>query len=60
MDTYQVITDRIVAMLERGVVPWRKPWQSGPEDAPVNLVSGKTYRGINIFLLTCSEYNSQY
>ena len=60
MDTYQVITDQIVAMLERGVVPWRKPWQSGPEDAPVNLVSGKNYRGINVFLLSCLGHDSPY
>lgn len=60
MDTYQVITDRIVAMLERGVVPWRKPWRSGSDGAPVNLVSRKSYRGINVFLLACSDYESHY
>ena len=35
-DTYAVITDRIIAMLEQGVVPWRKPWVGGGE--PKNLV----------------------
>src|SRR4029453_14435797 len=28
-DAYQVITDRIIGLLERGVIPWQKPWQSG-------------------------------
>ena len=57
MDTYQVITDRIIDMLERGTVPWRKPWQT---IAPANLVSRKPYRGVNVLLLACSEYDSPY
>jgi N-terminal domain of anti-restriction factor ArdC len=28
-DIYQKITDRIVAALEHGVRPWRKPWNAG-------------------------------
>src|SRR3989304_7960546 len=61
MDTYEVITDRIVTMLERGVVPWRKPWRSVEgQGAPVNLISHKAYRGINVFLLACSGYDSPY
>ncbi|WP_117273238.1 ArdC-like ssDNA-binding domain-containing protein, partial [Klebsiella pneumoniae] len=27
-DLYQQVTDRIVAALEKGVPPWRKPWRS--------------------------------
>jgi len=61
MDTYQVITDRIVGMLEKGTVPWRKPWRHSTLDgAPINLVSRKGYRGINVFLLACSGYDSPY
>ncbi|MEA1909711.1 MAG: zincin-like metallopeptidase domain-containing protein [Patescibacteria group bacterium] len=61
MDTYQVITDRIVGMLEHGTVPWRKPWRlSSIDGAPVNLVSRKAYRGINVFLLACSGYDNPY
>lgn len=47
-DAYQIITDRIIAQLEAGVVPWRKPWVGG---MPKNLTSGKEYRGINIIML---------
>lgn len=47
---YQMITDRIVELLERGVVPWRKPWSHESAD-PRNLASGKSYRGINTFVL---------
>ncbi len=46
MDVYQIVTDKIVAMLEAGVVPWRRPWTSG--GLPRNLVTKKPYRGINV------------
>jgi antirestriction protein ArdC len=42
--------------LERGVVPWHKPWRTLP---PANLVSKKPYRGINVFLLALQGYGSQ-
>jgi hypothetical protein len=45
---YEIITSRIVEELEKGQVPWRKPWRTLP---PANLVSKKAYRGINVFLL---------
>ena len=58
-DTYQVITDRITALLEQGVVPWQKPWQGG-EQMPRNLISGREYRGVNVFLLHAMSYESPY
>lgn len=56
---YQIITDRVVSMLEAGTVPWRKPWAGG-EEAPRSAVSKKEYRGINHFLLHCAGYSSPY
>jgi antirestriction protein ArdC len=55
---YQIVTDRIVAQLEQGTVPWRRPWVAG--QVPTNLVSGKPYRGINTLLLAMSGHDSQY
>jgi antirestriction protein ArdC len=56
---YEQITERIIAMLQTGTVPWRKPWnvQTG---LPRNLVTKKGYRGINIFLLHAMSYESAY
>lgn len=56
---YDQITERIIALLEKGTVPWRKPWnaQSG---FPRNLVSKKPYRGVNVFLLHAMSYESPY
>ena len=56
---YQIITDRIIALLEQGTVPWQKPW-GGPDGIPKNLVSGKEYRGINVFMLSSACYESPY
>ena len=54
---YEIVTSRILAELEKGQVPWRKPWRTLP---PANLVSKKPYRGINVFLLALAGYGSQY
>src|SRR5262247_4360578 len=56
---YTIITDRVVSLLERGVVPWRKPW-AGPDGLPRNLVSGREYRGLNVFMLAAAGYASPY
>lgn len=57
-NAYQVITDRIMELLEEGVAPWHKPWKGGGE--AMNLVSKRGYRGINRFLLNAASYASPY
>ncbi len=47
MRVEQIITERIIAKLDQGIIPWRKTWQSG---VPCNGESGYTYRGINAIL----------
>ena len=58
IDSYQVVTDRIVQQLEKGLVPWRKPWRA--TDSPKNLITLKNYRGINVFLLNAMMFESPY
>ncbi|NGO54518.1 ArdC family protein [Allomesorhizobium camelthorni] len=50
---YQEITDRIIAELERGTVPWVKPWGRAKADLglPKNAATGRFYSGINILIL---------
>ena len=50
---YEYVTERILKELEKGEVPWRKPWDGLP---PMNWKSEKHYRGINSFLLPGGEY----
>src|SRR5947199_9837 len=55
-DVYQNVTNRIIELLEAGVIPWRKPWKSsGP---PMNALTKRRYQGINVWLLNSSDYES--
>ena len=51
MDLFQIITDRIVAELEQGVISWQKPW-SGAQGA-ISHTTGKRYSLLNQMLLGC-------
>lgn len=57
---YDIITERMIALLQAGTVPWHKSWIGGNEQTPRNLASGKPYRGINVFLLGSAGYSSPY
>lgn len=59
---YQLVTDRVLALLHQGVVPWKKSWKTkgGPVLPPSNLVSRRPYRGINVFLLIAQGFGSPY
>lgn len=54
---YNIITDRIIKQLESGVAPWRKPWTA---KLPVNLISQKPYRGLNVLTLASQGYPSRF
>jgi antirestriction protein ArdC len=60
---HQIVTDRMIAALQQGTVPWRKPWQAAAGQ-PRSMSTGQPYRGINRFLLglTAAEegYSSPY
>ncbi len=58
MNVYEIITSRIIEKLEQGTAPWAKPWTGG--EMPRNLVTGKVYRGINLFLLNMMNFTSPY
>lgn len=58
-DAYELITERIVALLSQGTVPWRKPWNAHTR-FPRNLLSKKPYRGVNVFLLMALNYESPF
>ena len=50
-DIYQTVTNNILATMEKGIIPWRKPFNSSFSSIPVNFSTEKAYRGINVFLL---------
>jgi antirestriction protein ArdC len=54
---YEIITQKIMDQLEKGVIPWKKPWIA---EWPQNFKSKKRYRGINVHLLTMNDFDSPY
>jgi antirestriction protein ArdC len=50
---YQQITDKIIAELEQGRVPWVQPWSNvtAPLGLPRNASTGRPYSGINVLIL---------
>src|SRR5271170_3146020 len=49
---HKEITDRIVARLKAGVVPWRQPWSGkGFGVMPRNALTSRAYSGANVILL---------
>jgi antirestriction protein ArdC len=56
-DHYQEVTDRVIAALEAGTPPWRRPWdpdKAGGPAMPRNAAAGHRYRGINVLTLGMS------
>ena len=49
MDIYQTITDRMIAQMEMGEIPWRKPWMAA--GAAISHTTGKAYSLLNQMLL---------
>ena len=56
-DTYAAVTDRIIAALEQGVIPWRQPWAVG---APRNAITDRPYRGLNPIVLALAANERHY
>ena len=59
-DLYANVTARIVAALERGVVPWVRPWSTGMDTLPMNASSCRPYRGVNVLLLELEAQANGY
>jgi antirestriction protein ArdC len=58
-DPYQLVTASILAHLERGVVPWRCPWNRNT-GRPRNFHTGRAYHGINVLLLGLLHFPSPW
>ena len=57
-DIYEMVTDRIIEQLEKGYIPWQKPW-TGVHDGAYNKISNKPYSLLNQMLLSkTGEYAS--
>ena len=49
IDIYAEITNRMIAEMEQGIIPWRQPWQAA--GAAISHTTGKAYSLLNQMLL---------
>lgn len=53
----EYVVERVLAEMDKGVVPWHKPWRVGGDR---NIVSKKGYQGINTLLLMIEREKHGY
>ena len=58
-DASEAITNELIRIIERGVLPWRKPWTAGGCARPLRHNS-EPYQGVNNFLLTMRTVMAGY
>ena len=56
MNVYEIVTQQILEALDKGTVPWRKPWTAG---MPRNATTNRPYHGINAVLLGMTAFADQ-
>jgi antirestriction protein ArdC len=58
---YADVTDKILAALEAGTLPWACPWdRSGEVSLPINHSTGAFYQGINIPMLWMAQHENGF
>ena len=62
-DLYQSVTQRIIAEMEAGRVPWVQPWGVAgavSPGLPRNALTGRTYSGVNVLILWGAVINGAF
>jgi antirestriction protein ArdC len=49
-----IISEKFIEALNRGTVPWQRPWRLA---RPYNFVTKNIYHGVNLFLLATTPYS---
>lgn len=57
---YEIVTDRILKLMEAGKLVWVKNWKANSAQEPKNFVSKKAYQGFNFFMLSSLPYTQPY
>ena len=64
MRIYESVTRAIIEEMERGAVPWVRPWKTDRHSVsgvmPANAVTGRSYSGINVPILWASADTNRY
>jgi antirestriction protein ArdC len=62
-DIAQTVTDHIIRSIEAGAGKWVMPWHNvsgGMNVDPINITTGRRYRGMNVWLLMIAAQNAGY
>jgi len=57
-DIYQTVTDLVLDGLNKGIIPWLRPWTDAT--TPYNGATGREYQGINIMILGLIQEMKKY
>ena len=57
IDLRQSVADTLTKLMQTNGADWTKPWRDIGQ--PINLVSGKAYRGMNVLLLVTSPHKDR-
>jgi antirestriction protein ArdC len=57
INVYQSVTDSIISQLEKGAIPWVKPWRAD-SSAHKNFITQHPYSGINTLITGMSGFNN--
>jgi len=57
MRVAEILRDRIIALIDKGIIPWRRPWSVA---GSARNAAGRPYRGINVWLLNGTREASGY
>ena len=56
VNVYKMVTEKIIAQLKNGIIPWEKPW-TGVASGAYNRITKKPYSLVNQMIL---EHNGEY
>ena len=57
----EAIADRIISLLEQGdLPPWEKDWRDSLSSVPMNAISRRPYRGINVWITLMAHQTFGY
>jgi antirestriction protein ArdC len=56
----EIVAERIIGLLDKGIIPWKKTWKAGAGYGPTNLISKKAYQGINVMMLLGAQMAAGY
>jgi antirestriction protein ArdC len=54
------VVKKILEAMEKGIIPWKKPWEGGGSWLPTSGATGKNYKGRNLLLLLLASQENNY